>query len=130
VPSLIPYCPAPFGALILPSLLKDKSSWVPKCQNMWIFGRLALHKVQLMKWKWSRMLKLGGYLITFVKMLTPSKCHSFGGVLAIKQLEIQLLWGFIVDCYCWCWSRRPNSMPLLWVKEHEPFNCVHPIYRS
>jgi len=47
VPSL--FLTAPFGALILPSLLKDKSSLVLVYPNTWIFGRLALHKVQLMK---------------------------------------------------------------------------------
>jgi hypothetical protein len=46
VPSLLI---APFGALILPSLLKDKSSLVLVYPNTWIFGRLALHKVHLMK---------------------------------------------------------------------------------
>jgi hypothetical protein len=40
---------APFGALILPSLLKDKSSLVLVYPNTWIFGRLALHKMHLMK---------------------------------------------------------------------------------
>ncbi len=47
VPSL--FLIAPFGALILPSLLKDKSSLVLVYPNTWIFGRLALHKVHLMK---------------------------------------------------------------------------------
>jgi hypothetical protein len=47
VPSL--FLIAPFGALILPNLLKDKSSLVSVYPNTWIFGRLALHKVHLMK---------------------------------------------------------------------------------
>ncbi len=33
---------------------------------------------------------LGGYSITFVKIVTSSKFHSFGRLLAIKQLEVQL----------------------------------------
>jgi hypothetical protein len=40
---------APFRTLILLSLLRDKSLLVPIYPNTWIFGRLALHKVQLMK---------------------------------------------------------------------------------
>ncbi len=33
---------------------------------------------------------LGGYSITFVKIVTSSKFHSFERLLAIKQLEVQL----------------------------------------
>lgn len=33
---------------------------------------------------------LGGYSITFVKIVTSPKFHSFGRLLAIKQLEVQL----------------------------------------
>jgi len=33
---------------------------------------------------------LRGYSITFVKIVTSSKFHSFGRLLAIKQLEVQL----------------------------------------
>jgi hypothetical protein len=64
---------------------------------------------------------LGGYLVTFVNTLTLSKCHPFGGVIAFKQLEIQLLQGFIVDRYWQWWSRGPNPTP---------FNCIHPILKS
>ncbi len=33
---------------------------------------------------------LGGYSITFVKIVTSPKFHSFGRLLVMKQLEVQL----------------------------------------
>ncbi len=47
--SLVLFFIAPFEALILQGLLKKKNSFVLDYQNMWISGKLALHKVHLMK---------------------------------------------------------------------------------
>ncbi len=33
---------------------------------------------------------LGGYIVTFINIVTPSKCNSIRGLLAFKQLEVQL----------------------------------------
>jgi hypothetical protein len=70
---------------------------------------------------------LGRYFITFVNTFITSKYNSFGGLLAFKQLEVQLCWGFIVNHDGCCWSKRSNSSSLLCAKEHEAFNCIHAI---
>jgi fucose 4-O-acetylase-like acetyltransferase len=124
------YFIAPFGALILWAMLKDKSSLVLDYLTMWISGRWALHKMQFMNEDEVVGWVLRGYLFTFVKTLTSSKCHLFGGVLAFKQLEIQIFQGIVVDCCCWCWSKGPNPTPLLWAKEHVAFICVHLFKKS
>jgi len=114
VRSLVPY--RPIWGNDFWGLWRDKSSLVicgflegghcTKC-NIWNEDE-AIHGI------------LGGYLITFVKTVTQSKCHSFGGVLVFKQLEIQLLYGFIVNLCCWCWSKGPNLTSLCGSKNMRP----------
>jgi hypothetical protein len=53
--------------------------------------------------------------------------HSFGGLLAFQQLEVQSCENCVAIHNVGCWFGRFNHPPLLWAQELEASSHIHPI---
>jgi hypothetical protein len=67
------------------------------------------------------------YFIAFIKTFACSRVYSFGRLLALQQLEVELCKSWVAINNASCWLGRSTHFSLLWAQELEASSHIHPI---